>query len=122
MWLRNKESQPPQAEGHGPATRSSPPIPECPKGAGPESTNTGRAYLRIDPYSGISGLSGGAPDEHLGAELHQTCAVEAVDAVILAEMAWQSPQVSLRGDPFGIRTDLVGFDLAPLDRYTGVEQ
>ena len=89
MWLRNKESHPPQAAAvRGQATR--------------------HGQVRRRP--------------RLGAELHQPSAIEAVDAVILAEMARQSPQISLLGDPFGIFADLVWTNLAPLDRLPGVEQ
>src|SRR5207237_2105182 len=89
MWLRNKESHPPQAAAvRGQATR--------------------HGQVRRRP--------------RLGAELHQPSAIEAVDAVILAEMARQSPQISLLGDPFGIFADLVWTNIETLVRFHGVEQ
>jgi hypothetical protein len=108
MRLRNKESHPPQAaevrvgqvtgSQLGPAV-----IPGCLTGANGLRACPGTTIFRCD-----------AP--RLSAELYQPCAVEAVDAVILAEMAGQSPQITLRGDPFGVRADLVRPNLAPLDR------
>src|ERR1700757_5420581 len=95
MSLRNKERHPPQAgEEQG----------QVEERCSPED----RAVLGTLFY--------------LRAELYQPCAIEAVDAVIFAKMAGQSSQVSLRGDPLGVRADLVRPNLAPLDRYTGVEQ
>ena len=90
MRFRNKESHPPQA-----------------------AEDRGQARALAEPRGSHSALGYFFT---LRAELHQPCAVEAVDAVIFAEMAGQGPQISLRGDPFGVRADLVGPNLAPLDR------
>src|SRR5215469_2046133 len=56
------------------------------------------------------------------AELYQPCTVEPVDAVILAKMARQRAQVSLRGNPFWFGSDFVGVDLAPFDWRPAIEQ
>src|SRR5205814_8990727 len=100
-------------------------------GAGPESMNTDFAWICAAPRSWIPGWRGAPVPRNnnfslmasgLSAELYEPGAVEAVDSVVLAEMAGQSPQISLRGNPFGILPDLVWTNLPPLDRYAGVEQ
>src|SRR5215471_11279782 len=51
-----------------------------------------------------------APDHggRASAAFDEAGAVEAIDAVIFSEMAGQGPQIALRRDPFGRRSELAG--------------